>query len=188
MKNELRVIKQASFFKRIVALIMDGAVAIFGFFFFFVLVFSPIATKALHYQDYVNQGRKLQEDSHLFVLLEDTDKNYTQINSDQVTEEDPQFYIERVKYYYVTFKTEIAADKDVPITKEDGTQVLPKDYYTVEWANETFKDVDTVEKAKKASYDALVDLTQYFTDINKKIKGCELFMILPSFALNFGIF
>ena len=108
MENELTIIKKASFWKRIVALIMDGAVAIFGFFAFFVLVFSPISTKAFKYNDLVDEGNALRLASHLYVE-EDENTNYplTEYNDKEVS-----FYLDRIKDYYIEFKVEKEIYKD----------------------------------------------------------------------------
>ena len=186
MKNDLTTIKQASFFRRVLALIMDGSITIFAFFAFFVLVFSPIATKAFHYKDLAAEGKQLQLDSHLYVLVNEDDKNNTPLTN--LEEENLEFYKEHIKYYYCVFKTTLAEDKDEKIDNGSGEMVLPKDYYTEAWFNEKFASVTDLESAKNASYDALVDFVPYIKDISNKIKGCEYFMVLPSYFLSFSIF
>ena len=186
MKNELTTIKKASFFRRVIALIMDGSITIFAFFAFFVLVFSPIATKAFHYKDLVNEGKQMQLDSHLFIHVNEDDKNNTPLT--ELEEENVDFYKENLKYYYCVYKTTLAEDKDVKIDNGSGEMVLPKDYYTEGWFNEKFSSITDLESVKDASYDALVDFVPYINDISNKVKGCEYFMVLPSYFLSFSIF
>ena len=49
--SELTQIKNASFFKRIIAFIMDGVLAIFIMIGFIALVFLPISNKAFKYKE-----------------------------------------------------------------------------------------------------------------------------------------
>lgn len=186
VSQELKSIKQASFVKRILAFIMDAAVAVFTFFAFFFFVFSPIASKAFGYTSLVKEASDLQISSHLYVLVNEKDNRNTPIYN--IDNKKVTYYTARIKYYYCTFKTKIAPDKNVKIELKDGTKVRPDQYYTESWFNDKFKDVDTVKEAKEASYDALVDFSKYLSSYQLKIRRIELFMILPSYALSFGIY
>ena len=188
MKSELKTIKKASFIKRILATIMDGAVAIFTFFALFLFVFSPIARNAFGYKDLVQQGSDLQIASHLYVLLDEKDTNNTPIYLIDKEESEISFYMERLEYYYTQYKTSEAPDYNVEITDENGNKVLPINYYTKEWFSEKMKDVTTVEKAKDASLDAVKDFYKYVSEISMKIKRCEAFILIPSFILSYSGF
>lgn len=189
MKNELKSIKKASFFKRILAIIMDGSVAIFTFFAFFELVFSPIAIKAFGYRKLVNEASEFQMSSQLYVLLNEKDNRNTPIN--YLDDQTPEFFKEKLHFYYCEFKTGTAEakapDYNVEITNENGDKVMPVDYYTESWfeTNVASKITDT-KSGQNASYDALVDFSKYLKGYQTKIKRIELFMIMPSFFITFG--
>lgn len=186
MADELKKIKKASFVRRIIALIMDGAVTIFAFFAFFTFVFSPIATYGFKYKEILKEGSKIQLSSHLYVVSsKNEERNIPITDSD---EEDINFYVERIKYYYLTYKTTIAPDCNEKIMDDSGVEYLPQEYYTPERVDSFVKDIATVEDAKKVSYDALIDFSKYIKDVNRRVKLCESFMIFPSFILSFGIF
>lgn len=186
VSDELKSIKKASFVKRILAFIMDASVAVFAFFALMFFVFSPIASKAFGYTKLVKEASDLQISSHLYVLVNKKDNRNTPIYN--LEDKKVSYYTARIKYYYCTFKTEIAPDKDVEIELKDGTKKLPKNYYTNDWFNDTFKNVDTVEEARKASYDAVADFYKYIAEYQVKVKRIELFMILPPYAISFGVF
>ena len=185
MKSELKTIKQASFVKRILAIIMDGSVAVFTFFAFFILVFSPIATKAFKYKAIVKEASDLQLSSQLYVLESENASENTPIC---YINEEPEFFKERLHFYYLDYKVNLAPDKDAEITKENGEKVLPKDYYTEEWFAELISPLDSVEKWQKASKDALIDFSKYLSEYQMHIKRIELFIIMPSYFLSFGIY
>lgn len=191
MNDELKVIKKASFVRRILAIIMDGSVGIFTFFAFFVLVFSPIATKAFGYKKLVTEASEFQMSSQLYVLKSEKDSRNTPIN--QLDDQEPEFFKERLKFYYCEFKTgkseQHAPDYNVEITDENGAKVMPVDYYTDSWfeTNIASKITDT-KNGQQASYDALVDFSQYLRNYQLQIKRIELFIILPSYAISFGVF
>ena len=183
MKSELKTIKQANFLKRIVAFIMDGSVAVFTFFAFFVLVFSPIATKAFHYKDIVNEAAELQLTSQLYVLKNEKDNENTAII---YIDGDENYFKEHLHYYYCDYRVNLASDKDVEIKNENGEMVLPKDYFTEEWFSNFSSTITTVDDWKVASKSALYDFQRYLNPYQVKIKRIELFMIMPSYFLTFG--
>ena len=190
MKSEITSLKQASIVKRLVAVIMDGAVTIFTFFAFFLFVFSPIATHAFGYKDLVKEGSDTQLASHLYVLINEDDGRNTPIN--QIDGEELSFYLEKIKYYYCEYKTGKAKDKapdyNVEIEDDNGNKVLPINYYTEEWFASKTAEVTTVAKAQDLAVEALVDFSKYVADISRKIKQCELFIILPSYFISFGVY
>lgn len=183
MKSELKSIKQASFLKRIVAFIMDGSVAVFTFFAFFVLVFSPIATKAFHYKDIVNEAAELQLTSQLYVLENEKDNENTAII---YIDGDENYFKERLHYYYCDYRVNLAPDKDTEINNDNGEKVLPKDYFTEEWFNSFASSKTSINEWKEASRSALYDFSRYLNPYQVKIKRIELFMIMPSFFLTFS--
>jgi len=192
MKNELKSIKKASFVKRLLALIMDGAVALFVFFGFFVFVFSPIANKGLGMAEATKTGAKIQVDSGLYVPKEEGSENYVALSKYDFESKDE--YLAHLKSYYLEFKTGLveegrmaASDYNVPI-KNGDVEVLPKDYYTEAWFNEKMSGVIDVDSAKQASLDALNDLSKYLTPYQKTINLCKLFIAGCSYIMSFSIF
>jgi len=186
MKSELTSIKKPNFAKRILAIIMDGAVTLFVFFAFFLFVFRPIANVAFGMNDTINKGTNLQLDSGLYVLTDEEKQTYTLLNKCDFASADE--YKVHLKTYYVEFKTQKAPDKDTLIKDEHGNDILPKDYYTESWFNDKMTDVVTVEQAKNASLDALSDFSKYLTPVLKKINRCKLFITFSSYTMSFGIF
>ena len=194
MNDELKSIKQASFAKRVLALIMDGAVALFVFFGFYVFAFSPIATNYLGMSKAYSEGATLQVDSGLYVEVVEEDKtNYVQLNKYEY--ETKEEYFVHLKQYYCHFKTGLvekgkmyASDYDVLVKNESGEEVLPKDYYTEEWFNNKMSTVNDVESAKEASKDALNDFYTYLKPYNNAINLCKLFIAGCSYTVSFSIF
>lgn len=204
--TKLRDIKKAFLLKRIVALVMDLAVTLFAFFAFLELVFSPIARKAFNYKELNVEASNIQLSSHLYVKFDESKAYNTPIynlteadvlknNEVLGTSDFKEVFTTRISYYYLNYKTgnvaegELCAnDYDKEIVLEDGTKVLPKDYYTEEWFNENFKELDTIDKCHEASAVALTDFMKYINPYNNKIKRIEIFMIAPSFLLAVGGF
>ena len=182
--EELRSIKKPNLARRVVAFIMDAALAVFAFFGFYLL-FGIISTQVLHYNELLEEGYALRLQSHLFIEEEGVPGNKPIY---LIEDESVDFYKDRLKYYYLTFKTTEAADYNVEIDDGNGNKVLPINYYTEEWFNVKMADVTTVEKARQASYDAVGDFVKYTAEINSKIKTAELIRILPSFFLSYMIF
>ena len=164
---------------------MDMAVAVFLYFMLVYFVFSPIAVKAFAYKDTYDEAQALQLSSHLYEP--GSAGNNISINSVKKSEEDEDkisYYMDKVHYYYCTFKTTEAPDYNVEITTKSGEKVLPSAYYTESWFSEKFKDVDTIQKAREASVEALVDFQTYMRPYNTKIRKCELFIYVPPFFVS----
>lgn len=182
----MKSIKNASFIKRLVAALMDGAVLIFTFLAISLFVFSPIANKAFGYQKLYEEGTQMRLDSNLYdYIKEGNDKNIPIVD---FNDKDVEYYKERLHHYYCVYKTQEAPDHNDYITLEGGEKVLPKDYYTDTWFEEKFGAIDSVNKAKDASYDALVDFVKYIRPISQKIKRIEIFMFFPPFFISTGVF
>ena len=187
MSDELRSIKKASFARRIIAFIMDGAVALFVFFAFFLFVFSPIANNALGMKKAVADGSTMQVESGLYVKVEQNKvENYLPLNKCGFESKDEYFI--HLKDYYCTFKTEKAPDYNVAINNENWEEVLPKDYYTEDWFNAKFASVTDVSGAKQASVEALNDFSKYLYPYERTVNLCKLFIAGCSFTVSFSIF
>lgn len=186
MKSELKSIKKASFAKRIVANIMDGAVTLFIFFALFLFVFTPIANKAFGFKDAINEGTQMQEQCGLYIIESEEASTYILITKS--SNEDVNFYKENLKHYYCDFKVNSAPDKDINIKDNEGNEIAPKDYYTEEWFNNKMSEVVDVATAKKACQEALNDFGQYLKPINKKVYWSKMFIALCSYAVSFGVF
>ena len=187
MNDELTSIKKASFVKRILAIIMDGSVAIFTFFAFFLLVFSPIATKAFGYKDAVNKASDIQLETHLYEKVKEKDQRNTPIYKIKKEETELNYYTERLEYYYCVYKTTIAPDKESEILKDDGTTVKSYEYYPEYWNNVKGEIVD-VKTAQNFAYEATSDCHKYWSEYQMKARRCEIFIIMPSFVISFGVF
>lgn len=176
MKNEevnLRVINEAPLAKRIFAAIIDFLMAIFLWLFLSMLVMTPIANTALGYSDKTQLGYTYQIASHLFVYQQLDDNNEPQIievkdfseklNGNkqsqiltlyQSTNLEPAYYLEHLRYYYLSFLTGIDVEMPNNTSKHTydmvkdhfvspdyldnvkGTLMLPKDFYTEKWFNQ----------------------------------------------------
>ena len=182
----MKSIKKGSFIKRLAAAIMDGALLVFTFLAISLFIFSPIANKAFGYQDLYAEGTQMRLDSNLYdYIKEGNDKNIPIID---FTDKDVDYYKEKLHNYYCDYKVNKASDRNDYIVLEGGEQVFPKDYYTDAWFNEKFGSIDTVEKAKDASYDALIDFVKYIRPLSQKIKRIEIFMFFPAFFISTGSF
>ena len=164
---------------------MDLSVAVFLYFMLVYFVFSPIAVKAFGYKDTYDEAQALQLSSHLYEPS--SAGNNISINTIVKSEEDEDkisYYMEKIEYYYCTFKTTEAPDYNVEITTESGEKVLPSEYYTKKWFIDHFKDVDSVQKAREASVEALTDFQTYMKPYNRKIRRCELFIYIPPYFVS----
>ena len=206
MEKELTQIKVGNIVKRILALIMDGCVTIFTFFALAYLVFSPIANKTMDYKSWTDKGAKLQLDSHLYVKInENDDFNYAlfDINEQDLEkvctslkkENGVLFLKEQLHYYYLNFKSgnvekgsDFAPDYNVPITSENGVEILPSEYFTENWFLEKFPETMSTEDCLEAMNDAANDFGTYYLPVQKEIMKRELFIIIPSYIISFGIF
>ncbi len=167
--------------KRLFAGIMDAAVFLFTFFILALWVTTPIAKAGMHYDDYYLLGERYQLASHLFlaeksddngndivVEVKDSTGNLRDYNASTLyysSNDNPDFYIKRIYYYYHNFKTGV--DIELPIDKgfdavndhfvspEYNTPiegVLPKDYYTNEWFSENILKVNAEDSFFQIDY------------------------------------
>lgn len=222
MKNNIRSIKEGHIVRRLLALIMDGAVFAFIFCALALWVFTPISNAAFDHEKLGQQGITYQVCSRLYVLEEtnlDTNEKKV-IDVDKLNEmgagttsiitlynynsSDVNFYKERIHYYYLCYKTgenvmypegKNPEDYKAPNYKElikddNGNLVKPSEYYTEAWFNEKFGSKTTVEDFRYCAQDAVKDFyyQPYYQEINSKLSKIELFVILPSYFLSFGIF
>lgn len=206
MEDKLTVIKNGSIVKRIFALIMDGAVALFVFFGLAFLVFSPIASKCFHYNELHDEAEKKQLDSHLYIKIKEDDKSNVGIYSlkeqyldeykeDLNIEDKVGFLKEKLHYYYLNFKTGnveegcyYSENFDKPIKLESGEEILPVNYYTEDWFNENIGGLQTVSQVLDAALVATEDFFVEFRPLQNQIKYRELFIILPPFVISYGVF
>ena len=175
MKSDLRSIKKASFIKRVVAVIMDGAVTIFAFFALYLFVFMPIANAAFGYKNLKNESGDLQIKSHLYVEQSEGSKSYIALID--CGSDDVNFYKEHLHDYYVNFKTTEAPDHEQRhVYEANGAELLPSEYYTEAWFNEKFNNINDIDSIKSASKDALYDLFEYLKPYSVKIRKINYFI------------
>lgn len=213
MSDELKSIKEANLAKRLIAVIMDGALFSFIFFFFITLVFTPIANKAFDYENMQAQELAYAVNSKLYAvevnkeIIEPTELKTSIFDVYPISDykdKEVDFYISRVKYYYLNYKTGVdvsvpaeknaedyrSPDYNVEIKDENGNLVLPKDYYTEDWFNALTSSITTMEEARELAKDAIKDFSNslYIRDIESKLSKTQVFVIVPSFVLSYSIF
>ena len=206
MEKELTEIKKGHIVKRSLAIIMDGCVSLFAFFSLAFFVFSPIANKAMHYNELTDKARKFQTDSHLFIKLNEEDKNnyalfdinekqFENVQKELEISDGVSFLKDKLHYYYLNFKTgnveeglEFANDYNVEITLEDGTKKLPIDYYTEDWFSTKFDEKTTIKDCLISINEAAMDFGNYYSPLQKEIMKREIFIIAPSYLISFGCF
>ena len=212
MKNELREINNAHFAKRILAIIMDGAVTIFTMFLFIILIFVPIANKGMKYSEKVATRFQYQIASGLFVMydedkegnvsvyeLKDLDKITEDTKSGLITdlEAEDDFYFEHVRYYFLHYKTGDVETYLPPDGKIEDFRApnyadlidgkSPLEIYTQDWFEAKKAELKTVEEMVKLATNDLAG-QDYYIKSNKDIKAVQIFILLPPFVLSFGIF
>ena len=211
MKNELKQINNAHFAKRVLAVIMDAAVTLFVMFGFMILMFVPIADKAMHYSAKVAQRLQYQVASSLFVYYEEADNGDIQVYNlkdlDKITsntsyclisdlESDDSFYLDHVRYYFLHYKTgegiEYPAEGNPDDFRAPNYQDLidgksPKEIYTYEWWEAKVNELKTKDAIMEYAFNDMAG-QDYYIKSNKDIKSVQLFIILPPFALSFSIF
>ena len=211
MRSELRQINQASFAKRILAVIMDGAVTIFIMFAFMIFVFLPIANKGFHYEEKVAEGYQYQLASGLFVYydvdenggvnaysLKDLDKTSddTQFSIISSIEADDSFYIDHVKYYFLNYKTGIGVEYPeganveafkAPNYKEEIDGKLPSEIYTLDWFNQKVEELKDTQDLMNFAFEDL-STQSFYVENSKQLKAIQSFIIFPSVFLSFSIF
>ena len=213
--SELKTLEQASFAKRLLAVLMDAVLAAFIMLGFIALVFVPIGDKGFHYSEKMALGVHYQIASKLYVYFDQDDDgnmivydipelNKASSNADYIKlvdyeSDDVEFFRARLKYYYLNYKTGVdvetpengnVEDYRAPNYLEEIEGKLPSEYYTEDWFNANFGEISTVEGIKNAVLDANKDFyySSYFVKLNKELKGIQLFIIMPPFVLSFTIF
>ena len=210
--SELTQIKNASFFKRIIAFIMDGALAVFIMFGFMAAIFYPIANKAFKYTEnranlllyqvssklVVCHGKDENGNDKVYELTNlnaaPSDAQYTTLSVYDGQED--EFYINRVKYFYLNYKTgvgvEYPADQDPENYKAPNYQELIDgktrlEYYTEEWFN---AKVESSGSIATLISDAIVDLCneEFYSKRETSVRLTGYFLVLPPFVLSFSIF
>ena len=210
--SELTQIKNASFFKRIIAFIMDGVLAIFIMIGFIALVFLPISNKAFKYKE--NQADYLLYElaSNLVVVsavdeegnqkiysineLDTVPSNCNYLLISEVNGYEDEFYINHVKYYYLNYKTGVNVEYPENANPEDykapNYQELIEgktrsEYYTEEWFNEQVTSSGSISNLITT---ALNDLSNedYFISKLHSIRLTKYFIYFPAFFLSFSVF
>lgn len=212
MKNELKQINQANFAKRILAVIMDAAVAVFTMFAFIAFIFIPIADKGMHYSEKVATRLQYQVASSLFVYyevdeeenceiydLEDLDKRTENAKYALISDletEDESFYIDHVKYYFLHYKTgdgvrypENGKEEDfrAPNYQDLIDGKSPLEIYTADWFDAKVAELGSVNALMEYAFNDMAE-QGYYLQANKDIKAVQLFIIMPPFVLSFAIF
>ena len=210
--NELSQIKNASFFKRIIAFIMDGALAVFIMFGFIALIFYPIANKQLKYTEnranlmlyqvasklVVCHGNDENGNEKIYELtnLGEANGNYDETTLSVFEGQDDEFYKNRVKYYYLNYKTGVNVeypenanpeDYKAPNYQEPIDGKSRSEYYTEEWFNEK---VESSGSLANLISDAIVDLCneEFYAKKATSIRLTGYFLVFPPYFLSFSIF
>ena len=209
VENSIRSIKQANLAKRLLSVIIDGALFVFFFMFFVTLVFSKVADKAFSYSDLGAKGLTHQINSHLFVptVIED-DKikiiEIKDINNDKfelrsledANVEDVEVYKANIKYYYLNYKSgnpilpegEMVEDYILPGYEKIDTSIYTEDWFNAKIA--AFSNEKTeLENYKILAREATEDLgkTEFFTNLKKDLNKCQIFIITLSFVSSYLI-
>ena len=213
MKNsELTQIKKANIAKRILAFIMDGALAAFVMFGFIAGIFYPIANKSFKYTEnranlllyqvasklVVCHGNDENGNDKIYEItnLGEANGNYTQTTLSVFEGQEDEFYINRVKYYYLNYKTGTNVEYPENANPEDykapNYQELIEgkartEYYTEEWFNEK---VASASSLANLISDAIVDLCneEFYAKKETSVRLTGYFLVLPPFVLSFSIF
>lgn len=209
----MRSIKEAGIGKRLIALIMDIALAFLAWGLLASQVTARIATKTMKMDENGALGLKYEVCSMLYVyeeaqedgtkkiitpdLLSDVKGETTITVLYEYKNQDISFYKERLKYYYLNFKTGnnvlCPEGKDpyeycAPNYNDKIGDKSPTEVYTETWFNENFgSQTDVNEFLKKEVYSAVKDLNEqpYLIQINKNIMKVQMFIVLPPYALCF---
>ena len=212
MKSDLKSLTEASFAKRVLAVIIDGAFAIFTMFAFLAFMFLPIALSSFHYNEKQATRLHYQVASKLVICVDkDSDGNkivYDLADLDKAsdnaeyvvltdyTDQSDEFYLNHVKYYYLNYKTgngiecpstANVEDYKAPNYKDSIDGKSPTEIYTEDWFN---AKISSGASIKDIAYEAMDDLgsQDYYIENQNSIKKVQLFIILPPFFLGFSIF
>ncbi len=112
----------------------------------------------------VKEATKTQENAVLYSHLgKESNGRYLSYTSDEYFEKTEQNYliIDKLSYFYTVFlagdetkvvtNEEVCPDYNIPIDV-DGEKILPKDYYTVKWFNETVLSLPEEGKTSSVDY------------------------------------
>ena len=214
MKNDekLTQIVKASFFKRIIAFIMDGALAIFVMFGFIAGIFYPIANRGFKYSEnraklmlyqvasklVVCQGKDENGENKVYDLsyLGDAPSDATYTTLSQFNGQEDEFYINRVKYYYLNYKTGVNVEYPENANIEDYkapnyNELIDgkprSEYYTEDWFNKKVaesKDIATLIS------EAIIDLCNenFYSTKERSVRLTGYFLVFPAYILSFSIF
>ena len=211
--NELTQITNANIFKRIIAFIMDGALFAFIMFGLIAACFYPISNKSFKYSQnradlmlyqvssklVVCKGKDENGNEKFFDLSEldqaPSDATYPSIG--EVNGQEDEFYINRVKYYYLNYKTGVNVEYPASANPEDykapNYQELidgkaRSEYYTEEWFLK--KVEDSQNKVATLISDAISDLCneEFYATKETKVRLTGYFLVLPPFFISFSIF
>ena len=114
---------------------------------------------------------------------------------------DVEFYKNRIHFYYCCYKTGvgtitlegqdpldfIAPDYNIYIKDNSGNDVLPKDYYTESWFASLIEGKSTQMEFRALAKEAVKDLrkTDFFKEVDNKMKVSQIIMVLPPFLLSY---
>lgn len=210
--NELTQIVKASFFKRIIAFIMDGALFAFIMFGFIAACFYPIANKGFKYTEnraslmlyqvasklVVCQGQDENGEARFYEIpeLDQAPSTATYPSLGEINGKEDEFYINHVKYYYLNYKTGVNVEYPANANPEDykapNYQELkdgkPRtEYYTEEWFNE---QIASSESIASLISNAIMDLLSedFYAKTQNKVRWTGYFLVFPAFYLSFSIF
>ena len=213
--NDMKVIVEGGIARRLLALIMDAALAVFIMIGMIAFIFTPIADKAFDYSKKMAKGTQWQIASGLFVCVDENDDGskvvYEIDELDKKTDtadylmitnyetDDVNFYKNHLKYYYLNYKTGVGVktpsggnieDYKCPNHEKTIDGLLPIEVYTEDWFNSKFGEISTVKDIETPLLDALKDFTEqdYFVELNRNLKGIQCFLIFTPFVLSFAIF
>ncbi len=209
--NELTQIVKASFFKRIIAFIMDGAFFVFIMFGLMAAVFYPIANKAFKYTEnranlmlyqvasklVVCQGKDENGIERLYEIseLDQAPTNVDYPSLGEINGKEDEFYISHVKYYYLNYKTGVNVEYPANANPEDykapNYQELiegkPRsEYYTEEWFNAKVESSDIASLISGAITDLVKE--EFYSKKQNSVRLTGYFLVLPAFFLSFSAF
>lgn len=213
MNSNLKQINKAGLVKRILALVMDAAVAGFVMLGFVALATQPIANKAFNYEANIVEVDEAKAFSKLYVLEAkdiETKEGRVLNNSDEIEGvskneqivmtplRDSKLGIDEVKnrlqYYYCVYRTNDTEKLDFRTGMYAPLTIV--NYEGKEYTNEEFFDtviapVDNVETLKSkfvANAELELSETDRIVSLINKIDGAKYFIYGIPFVISFAIF
>jgi uncharacterized RDD family membrane protein YckC len=170
IKENKPVLNKASFMTRLTAFLIDFGLTIFLASFAAGFGYSLYTQNSSEAKEVIAAHELHNQSSHLGHKVDDQFVTYTDAEYFEKTVNGNYLIIESLSYFYTVYMTGDTS-KTAPgdtvsefanelITLEDGTTVLPKDYYTVSWFNEN------VLSLPKAGIIQTLDYFEYQKDIN----------------------